>query len=103
MTASSDQQTIHQSVSALRRLAPIFKKFGVDKVWLFGSRAQGNAREGSDWDLMVEFSSPPGFDEFMGLKINLEDQLNARIDLLSKTACPPRFLDAIKERLIHVA
>jgi predicted nucleotidyltransferase len=103
MNTSSSQQTIQQSVSTLKQLSPLFRKFGVARVWLFGSRAQGNAGEGSDWDLMVEFSSPPGFDDFMGLKIDLEDQLKARIDLLSKTACPPRFFAAIKEGLLNVA
>jgi len=35
----------------------------------------------------VEYSSPPGFDQFMDLKLLLENQLGARVDLLSRTAC----------------
>ena len=28
------------------------------KVWLYGSRARGNAHEGSDWDLLILLNKP---------------------------------------------
>jgi predicted nucleotidyltransferase len=90
----------------LGEIAPILKKawarFQVKRAWLFGSRATvGGARQ-SDWDFLVEFREPPGFDAFMGLKLRLEEGLHGQVDLLSRTACHPRFLSAIEDDLIDV-
>jgi predicted nucleotidyltransferase len=38
----------------------------------------------------------------MGLKSQLEQGLKARVDLLSRSACTPRFLKAIESDLIDV-
>jgi len=88
---------------ALERLAAEMRAHGVRQAWVFGSRARGEAKPGSDWDVLVEFASPPDFSRFMGLKLLLEDRLEARVDLLSLTACKPRFLQAIQPELKRVA
>jgi len=87
----------------LRNLWPVIQKHGVTSLWIFGSHARGDSRPNSDLDLLVDFASPPGFDNFMGLKIDLEDRLGTKIDLLSRSACKPRFLKAIEPELLHVA
>lgn len=56
----------------------------------------------SDWDFVVEFGQPPGFDTYMGLKSALEERLNARVDLLSRSACSPRLWQVIESDLIDV-
>ena len=95
-----DQRNLKQE---LRDLWPVIQKHGVTSLWIFGSHARGDARPDSDLDLLVDFASPPGFDNFMGLKIDLEDRLGTKIDLLSRSACKPRFLQAIQPELQHVA
>lgn len=77
--------------------------FGVKHLWLFGSRARGDEHDDSDWDVLVEFAGTPSFDDFMGLKLFLEDRLGRPVDVLSRSACKPRFLAAIKNELRHVA
>jgi predicted nucleotidyltransferase len=78
-------------------------RFQVKRAWLFGSRAMApGADPNSDWDFLVEFFQPPGFDVFMGLKSQLEQGLKAPVDLLSRSACTPRFLKAIEGDLIDV-
>jgi predicted nucleotidyltransferase len=84
-------------------LADDIRRHGVRQAWVFGSRARADAHPGSDWDLLVEFSPPPDFNRFMGLKLFLEDRLGAKVDLLSLTACKPRFLEAIRPELQRVA
>jgi predicted nucleotidyltransferase len=79
-----------------------WSRFHVKRAWLFGSHAVGKTTSESDWDFLVEFSEPPGFDTFMGLKSGLEEKLNGHVDLLSRTACPSRFLELIKNDLIDV-
>lgn len=93
----------NRNLVALKDLLPLMRDHGVKDAWLFGSRARGSNQENSDWDLLVDFASPPGFDNFMGLKLSLEDHFNSRFDILSRSACPPRFLKAIEDELLHVA
>lgn len=55
---------------------------------LFGSRASGNARQGSDFDFLVEFlpQTNAGLLEMGGLKEDLEVELGHPVDLLSRPA-----------------
>jgi predicted nucleotidyltransferase len=92
--------------SSLATAIPLLRKqwsrFPVKRAWLFGSRSAARRQTASDWDFLVEFSHSPSFDEFMGLKAGLEEELHARVDLLSRSACRPRFLEAIESHLIDV-
>ena len=87
----------------LRSLRAELNRLGARRLWLFGSRSRGHGGPESDWDFLVDFERPPGFGDFMGLKLLLEDRLHGRVDLLSRQACKPRFLDAIRDQLIDVA
>jgi uncharacterized protein len=78
-------------------------RLGVRELLLFGSRARGDAAPDSDWDFVVDFSSAPDFDRFMGVRQVLEDHLGGRVDLLSRQACPPRLWRAIEPELVHAA
>ncbi|MBM4025840.1 MAG: nucleotidyltransferase [Planctomycetes bacterium] len=89
--------------SVLRPLRPEFHRLGARRLWVFGSRSRRRGRADSDWDFLVDFERPPSLGDFMGLKLLLEDHLHARVDLLSRQACKPRFLDAIQEDLVDVA
>lgn len=91
------------AVARLQALRPEFERHGVVHAWLFGSRARGEVPDSSDWDLLVEFGRPPSFDDYMGLKIQLEDVLGATVDILVRSACKPRFLTAIQGELRNVA
>jgi predicted nucleotidyltransferase len=84
------------------QLREVWSRFNVTRAWLFGSRALANITPGSDWDFLVEFSQPPTFDTFMGLKSSLEQRLQGSVDLLSRPACTPRFLKAVESQLIDV-
>ncbi|PZR72023.1 MAG: DNA polymerase subunit beta [Chthoniobacterales bacterium] len=77
-------------------------RFDVRRAWLFGSRAASSEASESDWDFLIEFSHPPSFDTFMSLKFSLEKRLNGLVDILSRSACTPRFLKAIESGLIDV-
>ena len=91
------------TAQSLRALWPEIQRHGVNHLWIFGSRARGDAHAGSDFDVLVDFALPPNFDDFMGLKFALEEALGAKVDLLSLSACHPRFLKAIQPELLHVA
>ena len=71
-------QTQVYSIDEIREIvAPIAKQHGVDKVFLFGSYARGDATPASDVDLCVD--AP----KLRGLYADLEDALKKSIDVVT--------------------
>ena len=62
---------------------PIFKKYGLKKVQLFGSASRGEMNKNSDVDFLVEMGRPLGY-EFVGLAFDLEDILGRKVDVVTK-------------------
>jgi predicted nucleotidyltransferase len=75
---------------------------GVKSLDLFGSVARGEARVGSDVDVLVEFQSSPSFDQFMDVKFYLEDLLGRRVDLVTPSALKPRMRGVVKRESFGV-
>ena len=69
-------QTQVYSIDEIREIvAPIAKQHGVDKVFLFGSYARGDATPASDVDLCVDAPKLRGLFALGGLYADLEDAL----------------------------
>lgn len=86
----------------IRRESGSLAPFDVKRLWLFGSSARGEA-DPRDVDVLVEFGSPPDLLNYMGLKFRLEEIVGKPVDLVSKSACRPRFLRQIADDLLDVA
>jgi predicted nucleotidyltransferase len=54
------------------------------RLQVFGSVVRVSARPGSDLDLLEEFPASPSFEQFMDLKLALEDLLNVPVDLVTR-------------------
>lgn len=65
-----------------KKVAPILSKYGVKSASVFGSVARGEATAKSDVDILVEISRPYGLFEFIGMRHNLEDVLEKKVDLV---------------------
>ena len=79
------------------------EKFGVRKLWLFGSYVKGEQKEKSDIDILVEFEQGlKTFDNYMELKFFLEDLLGAEVDLITVEALKPRIKDAIWKEAVPI-
>ena len=75
--------TRDQIVKILQReQAYLAAEFGVSRIGLFGSYAQGQPDVASDIDLLVEFERPVGF-RFLDLADYLEKVLGRPVDLLT--------------------
>jgi len=61
-----------------------FSQKPVDKVWLFGSYARGEADENSDVDVLIaiDYSVPTGWDYFTWNE-QLGEKLNKKVDIVS--------------------
>jgi predicted nucleotidyltransferase len=78
------------------------KKYGVRSLAVFGSMARGDDREDSDVDILVTFEGKATFDNFMGLKLDLEDLLGRRVDLGTPSTLRPEMRAEVEEDMIHV-
>jgi len=76
-------------------------KYPIKELAIFGSYARNEQSPTSDLELLVEFHSRVG-SEFIELGDELEDLLLIKVDLVSKKAIKPRYLEQIKEELIYV-
>ena len=81
---------------------PILKKYGVDSAGVFGSRARGDARIDSDYDILVNFSDPIGLFKLISLKHELEDSLGASVDLVTEGALSPYLRQSIFRDLTSI-
>ena len=73
-------------------VAPIAKAYGVQRVFLFGSYARGEAREDSDIDLLVDTSGTNlrSLLSLGALYCDLEAALQKPIDLITVSALEQR-------------
>ena len=87
-------ETVQSVVSTLAR------EYGVQKIYLFGSYARGEATPDSDIDLRIDRGRIRGL-EFAGLLGDLQDALGKSVDLISTIGMDPAFLDNIhKEEIL---
>ena len=90
------------------RISPVAAKYGVDKIYLFGSYARGNATPSSDIDLCVDAPGIRGLFALGGLYADLEASLEKGLDLITANSLnysdDKVFLDNIqKERVLIYA
>ena len=95
-----DRQSI---LDTLRAESPnLRKKYSVKSLAVFGSMARGDDREGSDVDILVAFEGPATFDNFMGLKLDLEELVGRRVDLLTPKSLRPDMQAEIEKEALLV-
>ena len=85
-------------------VAPIAKAHDVDRIYLFGSYARGEATPDSDIDLRVDKGNLKGLFTLGALYADLEDGLGKKLDLLTTGSLEQRFLQSIaKEEVLIYA
>lgn len=88
----------------LRELAPRLRAAGVMRLYVFGSRARGDARPDSDLDVLVETTAqeaPPTFDYFKVLHL-IEDEIGLTVQVSQRALLKPRVAERIADDLIEV-
>ena len=77
------------------KIIPLLRSYGVKKAALFGSFVRGEEREDSDIDILVEFEGEKSLLDLAGLKIELEELLGRKIDVLTYNSLHPLLKDRI--------
>jgi len=78
------------------------EKYNVKEIGIFGSIVRGEAKEGSDVDILVEFEKPIGFFKFLELEEYLSKLIGRKVDLVSKKALKPHIGKYILEEVVTV-
>lgn len=78
-------------------IAPIAKKYGIERAYLFGSYARGEATEKSDIDIIIDKGTLRGLFQLSGLKIDIEQAVKMRIDILTTGSASEEFREKIRK------
>jgi uncharacterized protein len=83
----------------------ILQQYGVQEVRVFGSTARGEAGEGSDIDLLVDYdpSALVGLFAFVRLRRRLSELLGCSVDLVTPDALHPALREGILREAVRVA
>ena len=97
-----DKLTQMPTISEIRAaVVPLAGKYGLDRVFLFGSYARGDATSHSDIDFRINRGALRGI-QIGGLYEDLQEILERPIDLLTTEQLSNDFLDGIKEEEILI-
>ena len=94
--------TKNEIEGALLKHKDTLREYSVRWLGLFGSYVKDAAQETSDIDLLVEFTKL-SFDNYMGLRIFLEDLFEKKIDLVISNSVKPRLKPYIEKEVEYVA
>jgi len=87
-----------------RHKETISKRFGVEKIGIFGSYSRGEQKECSDVDIVVEFKvGEKTFDNYMDLKFYLEDILESEVDLVVESSIKSSIKPCVMEEAVYVS
>ncbi|MGC1119977.1 MAG: nucleotidyltransferase family protein [Candidatus Methanofastidiosia archaeon] len=79
-----------------QKILPILEKYNIKKAGLFGSFVRGEMREDSDIDILVEIEDGISLLDFVGIKLEIEEALGKKVDLVEYNTIRP----LLKERII---
>jgi hypothetical protein len=79
------------------RIIPILGRSGIKKAAIFGSLARGEAKTSSDIDILVEIKSDMSLLDYIGIKLELEEALKMKVDLVEYETIKP----LIREKILN--
>lgn len=78
-----------------KELVKVLKKYKVKKAAVFGSIVRGEATEESDIDLLIEFEGRRSLLDLVGLKLELQELLKRKVDVLTYDSLHPLLKESI--------
>ncbi|MFH0791883.1 MAG: nucleotidyltransferase family protein [bacterium] len=78
------------------------EKYHIERIGVFGSVARDENNEKSDIDILVDFSTPIGFFDFIRLETFLSKILGKEVDLISRRALKPSIKEDVLRETIYV-
>ncbi len=82
-----------------KKITPILKMYGISHAAVFGSVARGEDTPLSDVDLLVSLGKPMGMFRYMEFIEKLEDALQKKVDVVTRTSIGDVFAKSIAHDL----
>ncbi|MFO7711788.1 MAG: nucleotidyltransferase family protein [Dehalococcoidia bacterium] len=83
----------------LRQIAQALREQGATRVAVFGSYARGEERQGSDIDVLVEFSARKSLLDLVRIERELHEAVGVKVDLLTEKSISPYLVDMVKQEM----
>ncbi len=91
------------TVDEIKNIAgEIAKRHGVERMFLFGSYARGNAKPGSDLDFRIDKGRIRGLFALGGLYVDLEEAFGVPVDLLTTDSLDEAFRKEIASEEVQI-
>lgn len=84
------------------KITPILQQYGITRAAIFGSLAKGEAKISSDVDILVEIKSDMSLLDFIGIKIELEEALKMKVDLVEYETIKPFIREKILSEQVAI-
>ena len=78
-----------------QKIIPILKRHGANRAALFGSCVRGEMNEESDIDVLVDIDEELSLLDFVGIKLEIEEALGKKVDLIEYDTIKPLLRDKI--------
>jgi predicted nucleotidyltransferase len=97
------KRKVKLSVEELKpKLVSVLKRHQVSRAAIFGSVAAGTATKTSDLDLLIEFSGDKSLLDLVALKLDLEAEVDRKVDVLTYRALHPLIRDRVLKQEVRV-
>jgi len=83
-----------------QKTLPILQRYGVTRAGLFGSFSRGETRAESDIDLLAEIEKDISLLDFVGLKLEIEEALGRKVDLVEYCTIKPLLREKIMRQQV---
>jgi predicted nucleotidyltransferase len=90
------------SSSDTQKLIDIAQKYGVIKIFLFGSFARGDANQSSDLDVLVEFEPGRSLFDLVRLERQLKEELGLDVDVVTPNSLHPLIRERVMAEKVSV-
>ncbi|MBI2672510.1 nucleotidyltransferase family protein [Candidatus Woesearchaeota archaeon] len=99
-------KNIEKKNKAIEKLKPIIikilKKHGVKRAGIFGSYARGEQKKNSDIDILADIPKKVNLFDFVGIKLELEDALKKKVDLVEYKLIRPELKNIILNEEVKI-
>ncbi len=94
-------ETRDDVIATIKANQQTIKRYGVKSLALFGSAARNRLRKSSDIDVFVQFETPT-WNNYIGLKLYLQDLLGRKVDVVTPKALKPAARASVEKDLLYV-